>query len=1660
MSSNPLLEDVKLKNMLKTLPGISTEKEFRGWRQEFLDRLDAFLDEHGTQRARKTYAKFSKSVLKLVRIILKLKSYVDKGDIGTDTATVMARRCISELSAQITVTLKEWEALVPATGQIEKELGYTKFNMGAVLVRDSFSDYTRLSMCSDSLIRMRLLLQQVANRQILAEMEQFGVELSKFCDLMSDLGLYDVMMKSRQLAEETDLEDFVESNPKEVPEQEMSSTLADSEKDKDEPDEPENIFPDEIRTLEEVTESVPPVPREIPVADPKPEATVLLVPSQARVDTSGPDPNSLPTKRLSRDVKWYYHNAPTGGRPTFPRRVRKEESDDSSSEEDSAVSEESTSVASDNENADVLITHNSIKDKKEQTSIPPVKPSVVTKRSTGDDQTLRKNEEEVNRQTTGEVKLDIENALSKAETPPREDPDIVPERKTSSKEKESPLMKEDEDKLDGNDSDDAYGEAVSENVNKKQPRGFLGFFKRREKSGEAAQDESGIPVDEGPTEYESQPSPADKDKLDPSQPSPNHRFLGNFRGKGDESMSTDPRCGAEKDEQDDTPSSGAEVVGENHEQDKVSPGFFGKFKRKGRRRSATCNDGDVKDNEEDAEKSESADRNNAPSPAIAPLVSSNDNVEQLGNNDIDSEGKQTRSGGILGRLLRREKKQDGHGELLPAEPKESNIINDNVDVGTNDAVELSTEEMQSSGFLRKLVRNESPQETATSENQISPGVPDKCDDDDEDPVLVQDGPVGKRGGKPGLLTRLFRKSSRGNQQSGTSPLSEVDEGETVEMLPSMEDTASQHDASMENDALKATSDPSTTDKLNDSVTEEAGKARNKRSLISNASARPENKKLGEPKKNTPQITEVSDSSTTADDKASVESRLVLSTSSDKLGESVNAEEKKKKEYKSNPSKASASPDSVVQTENKSCGKPKNGAAKNTGVAESIQKTEESKMRVSRPKPSKAPDVVARKEEVKQDEPKSTSSDSSKKEPTISAQALTKEDEVNSEIMASKCAEGSALVSNTKDKRGDELKSIPSKNSVVVTRKSFSPKISEGFGRREEDRKKNEHRTNTPNNAETLAGKADGEKRREPKDNVSTPEASASEVEKERGVEDRKKYEPKTNSPKCAEMSGAAKDEEKKKKDRRNNVPKQAEVSASGDKENDAKSKAAKASGASDAVPKTHQTEPKCPKLARDHPATSVEKSDSKSYQTETKSSKLAREDHPSTAIEKSDPKPDVPIIVAPEAFEKSKGKKNDELKSHAVNRKGNTVVSAKEVGKDKGEFAPPHSLGASSKLYERSSDAIPSPRRRRSDTLIKSPRMDTTADLSDALQHYPKKQLAAITSTCAADSENLKTKSPAFSKPSIAITTSSEQALTEKSEADECLISPRSCSDRAKTPVGMVPDRQEGRASPRRSVDLSNYSEDPDRITYPERKQKFVEDGNVSMPSSESEFNPLDASTARRCYMWYARLGQPTKEEMLKRVTALPYGSDITTEDVERLPWTNNDSMLNVHKMNKLFLLDNADAPAYGVAQLSHIGSKDAGQIPIDVRHITNATEDTSPARLINEDSTKSSSEKEKIAESVCRVNNVDITLPDSEAEDTLSSTIVGKKAELDEETKKKCYMWYARMGQPTRKEMIRRVNNMPSSCGITQEDVELLPWVAGGHFLKVHDMNKLFLEG
>ena len=201
-SENPIKDDPKLQQLLKDLDSVNSNEQFQRWKNSFLKEFEAFLgDADKTARAELIFAEFGANLAKLTKLLKQLQGFLENGDLTADTCTVKARQCLTEVGRQTTVVILQTEALVPGTSAEENKAGYTKFNVGAALIRDGFVQYGRLQACTEVFehLRTKTCVEQVADRQILQEMELHGVKASIFFDVMADLGIFKVLTRCREL---------------------------------------------------------------------------------------------------------------------------------------------------------------------------------------------------------------------------------------------------------------------------------------------------------------------------------------------------------------------------------------------------------------------------------------------------------------------------------------------------------------------------------------------------------------------------------------------------------------------------------------------------------------------------------------------------------------------------------------------------------------------------------------------------------------------------------------------------------------------------------------------------------------------------------------------------------------------------------------------------------------------------------------------------------------------------------------------------------------------------------------------------------------------------------------------------------------------------------------------------------------------------------------------------------------------------------------------------------------------------------------------------------------------------------------------------------------------------------------------------------------------
>ena len=104
------------------------------------------------------------------------------------------------LSKKIILGEEQIKVYFPTTIQEEQEVGYSKFELGAVLVRDGFRIFEMMTTTRNVLIELRDgHLKAILKPNSIHVMDHYFRSIDTFCDIMADLGLYKLMQKCVEL---------------------------------------------------------------------------------------------------------------------------------------------------------------------------------------------------------------------------------------------------------------------------------------------------------------------------------------------------------------------------------------------------------------------------------------------------------------------------------------------------------------------------------------------------------------------------------------------------------------------------------------------------------------------------------------------------------------------------------------------------------------------------------------------------------------------------------------------------------------------------------------------------------------------------------------------------------------------------------------------------------------------------------------------------------------------------------------------------------------------------------------------------------------------------------------------------------------------------------------------------------------------------------------------------------------------------------------------------------------------------------------------------------------------------------------------------------------------------------------------------------------------
>ena len=211
--ANPIKSDGELLLLKGKVNKIQKYKTFQRWKGKFLTRFETFLYEKGMDPAEKSASAFDGNLTKLQKQTEKVLDFIHKGDLCSDKKSVKASLALNEMCNQLEQSRQEIEGVVPSLKSDERSKGYSKFHLGAALIRQGFHQYTAMKLIEEHIAEIGTELKHVADKQQHDLFFQYKNQVTRFCDVMADLDLYDIMLKCVQFATPPDEDESEEALP-------------------------------------------------------------------------------------------------------------------------------------------------------------------------------------------------------------------------------------------------------------------------------------------------------------------------------------------------------------------------------------------------------------------------------------------------------------------------------------------------------------------------------------------------------------------------------------------------------------------------------------------------------------------------------------------------------------------------------------------------------------------------------------------------------------------------------------------------------------------------------------------------------------------------------------------------------------------------------------------------------------------------------------------------------------------------------------------------------------------------------------------------------------------------------------------------------------------------------------------------------------------------------------------------------------------------------------------------------------------------------------------------------------------------------------------------------------------------------------------------------
>lgn len=193
--ANPIKSDPQLQVLVKKLDKVKKYKTFQRWKSNFLDRFDEFLYDKGMEPAEKSCTDLDANLRKLVAKTTKVLDFIHKGDLGEDKKSVKGSLALNEMCTSLENVRGEIETLIPSLKSEERRKGFSKFHLGAALIRQNFLQYVSMKAIEDAVSEIGEKLENVADRQQHELFDYYKTTVQRFCDVLADLNLYAIMLK-------------------------------------------------------------------------------------------------------------------------------------------------------------------------------------------------------------------------------------------------------------------------------------------------------------------------------------------------------------------------------------------------------------------------------------------------------------------------------------------------------------------------------------------------------------------------------------------------------------------------------------------------------------------------------------------------------------------------------------------------------------------------------------------------------------------------------------------------------------------------------------------------------------------------------------------------------------------------------------------------------------------------------------------------------------------------------------------------------------------------------------------------------------------------------------------------------------------------------------------------------------------------------------------------------------------------------------------------------------------------------------------------------------------------------------------------------------------------------------------------------------------------